>query len=109
MLGAIIGDIVGSVYERRPIKSKDFDITNKFCTFTDDSVTTIGIAYAILNKITYKEALLKFCKKYPDKRVRWQTVGTMDYYQKILSLITAWGNGSAMRVSPVSLRIYNFS
>ena len=100
MLGAIIGDIVGSVYERRPIKSKDFDITNKFCTFTDDSVTTIGIAYAILNKITYKEALLKFCKKYPERGYggnfgKWIISKDPQPYN-------SWGNGSAMRVSPVS-------
>jgi ADP-ribosylglycohydrolase len=101
MFGAIIGDIIGSVYERRPIKSKDFNITNPYCNFTDDTVTTIGIAYSILNNISYQEGLLKFCKKYPTVGYgkmfgRWTISNNPQPYN-------SFGNGSAMRVSPVSI------
>ncbi len=44
MLGAIAGDIIGSVYEARPIKVKSFDLFSKASRFTDDTVLTIAIA-----------------------------------------------------------------
>lgn len=99
MLGAILGDIIGSIYERRPIKSKDFNITNPFCSFTDDTVTTIGIAYSILNNVSYKDGLIKFCRKYPGAGYgkmfgRWFSSENPEPYN-------SFGNGSAMRVSPV--------
>ena len=48
MIGAIAGDIIGSVYEVRPIKTKDFELFHPSCRFTDDSVATVAIADAIL-------------------------------------------------------------
>ena len=48
MLGAIIGDIVGSIYEFNPIKTKEFNLFSDNCGFTDDTVMTIAIAEAIL-------------------------------------------------------------
>jgi ADP-ribosylglycohydrolase len=48
MLGAIIGDIVGSVYEWDNIKTKDFPLFRKDCFFTDDTVMTIAVADAIM-------------------------------------------------------------
>jgi ADP-ribosylglycohydrolase len=47
MLGAIIGDIVGSVYEWNNIKTKDFPLFRDDCFFTDDTVMTVAIAEAI--------------------------------------------------------------
>ena len=49
MLGAIIGDIVGSVYEWHNIKTKDFPLFREDCFFTDDTVMTCAVADAILN------------------------------------------------------------
>lgn len=49
MLGAIIGDIVGSVYERHNIKTKDFPLFREDCFFTDDTVMTIATADALMN------------------------------------------------------------
>jgi ADP-ribosylglycohydrolase len=49
MLGAIIGDIVGSVYEFRNIKTKDFPLFSDRCKFTDDTVMTIAVAEALIN------------------------------------------------------------
>lgn len=48
MIGAIAGDIIGSVYERHPIKTKDFPLFDTRCRFTDDSVLTVAVANAIL-------------------------------------------------------------
>jgi hypothetical protein len=47
MLGAIAGDIIGSVYEHHPIKTKEFPLFHPHCRFTDDSVLTIAIAKTI--------------------------------------------------------------
>ena len=44
MLGAIIGDIAGSIYEGNPIKTKDFPFFGDSCSFTDDSVCTIKVS-----------------------------------------------------------------
>ena len=54
MLGAIIGDIVGSVYEWNNIKTKDFPLFRKDCFFTDDTVMTCAVAEAIMNGTTLK-------------------------------------------------------
>lgn len=49
MLGAIIGDIVGSVYEFSNIKTKDFELFKPNCRFTDDTIMTCAVADAIMN------------------------------------------------------------
>ena len=49
MLGAIVGDIVGSVYEWNNIKTKDFPLFRDDCFFTDDTVMTCAVAEAIMN------------------------------------------------------------
>ena len=48
MIGAIAGDIIGSVYEHHPIKTKDFPLFGPGCRFTDDSVLTVAVADSIL-------------------------------------------------------------
>ena len=61
MLGAIIGDIVGSVYERHNIKTKEFEFfsTRHQCRPTDDSIMTLAVANAILNTENYNLSLGK--------------------------------------------------
>ena len=49
MKGAIIGDIIGSIYEFDNIKTKDFPLFGKKCFFTDDSVMTVAVADALLS------------------------------------------------------------
>ena len=49
MLGAIIGDIAGSVYEFNNIKTKDFPLFREECVFTDDTVMTVATADALMN------------------------------------------------------------
>lgn len=99
MLGAIVGDIIGSVYEGRPVKTKDFDLFIPGTTYTDDTVLTVAIADAILHHKDYKKLLLKYGKHYPNAGYgrsfsKWLTASAPQPYN-------SWGNGSAMRVSPI--------
>ena len=97
MIGAIAGDIVGSVYEARPIKSKDFPLFDSRCTFTDDSVLTIAVAWAILSGRAYRDAVLELGRLYPDAGyggsfIRWLMSEKPQPYN-------SWGNGAAMGIS----------
>jgi ADP-ribosylglycohydrolase len=99
MLGAIAGDIIGSVFENQPIKTTDFPLFSPLSRFTDDTVLTIAVAHSILTGLDYTSSLKKFGRKYP----RAGYGGT--FYQWLHSDVSepynSWGNGSAMRVSPV--------
>lgn len=109
MLGAIIGDIAGSVYEFCNIKTKDFNLFSEDCFFTDDTVLTCAVARACLcchgnyKNLGHeaKEKLVEFGKCYPPN-------GKIGYGQKFLDWLenpvpqNSWGNGAAMRVSPVA-------
>ena len=100
MIGAIIGDIVGSVYEFNNIKTKDFPLFAEASTFTDDTVCTVAVAEAILDGGDVVASLRKWCGKYPDMSYgtafrRWLRSSDPQPYN-------SWGNGSAMRVSPAA-------
>ncbi len=101
MLGAIIGDIVGSVYEFNNIKTKDFPLFQKACSFTDDTVMTIATAEAIMNggkADDFIDAYKKWGRMYP-----YAGYGArFDYWIHSADRqpYNSWGNGSAMRVSP---------
>lgn len=99
MMGAIAGDIIGSVFESEPIKTTDFPLFSKYSRFTDDTVMTIAVAHAILHQEAYAETLKTFGRMYPDAGYgatfrSWMLSGQSDPYN-------SWGNGSAMRVCPV--------
>lgn len=107
MLGAIIGDIVGSIYEFNNIRSKEFPLFSPKCFFTDDTVMTFAIYKALLDcKGKYKnlekyaiKEMLTFGKKYPNKGYgisfnNWLRNGNPKPYY-------SYGNGSAMRISSV--------
>ena len=99
MIGAIAGDVIGSVYESRPTKTTEFPLLQPGSTFTDDTVLTIAVADAILSGADYATALKQWGLKY-----RGAGYGGM-FIQWLLSPdsepYNSWGNGSAMRVSPV--------
>ncbi|MEO0339322.1 MAG: ADP-ribosylglycohydrolase family protein [Bacteroidota bacterium] len=100
MLGAIIGDVVGSRFEKDNIKIKDFDLFHSACRFTDDTVLTVAIADAILQEKSYEEMVKKWGRRYP-------LAGYGKTFKKWLAGMikepyNSWGNGSAMRVSPVA-------
>ena len=99
MIGAIAGDIIGSVYEWNNIKTKVFTLFSAKCFFTDDSILTIALADSILSGASYVDNLKKFYCWYPNGGYggsfhKWaQSEGTEPY--------NSWGNGAAMRISPV--------
>lgn len=110
MLGAICGDIVGSIYEGSPIKTKDFKLFTEEKFFTDDTVMTVAIADALLSLNEYtenkvKESIIKKMKEYGKK---YENVGYGGMFRRWLFLedegkspYNSCGNGSAMRVSTV--------
>lgn len=101
MLGAIIGDIVGSRFERygsiQP-KTKDFELFTSECHITDDTVLTVALAESILTGEPYKDLMVKYYNCYPNagygKSFReWAQDPNRAPYN-------SWANGAAMRISP---------
>jgi ADP-ribosylglycohydrolase len=99
MIGAIAGDIIGSVYEARPIKSKDFPLFHPRCRFTDDSVLTIAVAQAILTDGDYRRWVWEIGRRHPRAGYGASFIGWL--HSSNPQPYNSWGNGSAMRVSPV--------
>lgn len=99
MIGAIAGDIVGSVYERDPIKHKDFPLFDARSDFTDDSVLTVAVAEAILTDTPYVECIRRFGRRYPDAGYGASFAHWLQHDHA--GPYNSWGNGSAMRVSAV--------
>lgn len=101
MLGAITGDIIGSVYEFDSQKPEyNFSLFTENSFFTDDTVLTVALADSIFSVIDYKTKLLEYYHLYPDCSYGgrfhiWANSNNPQPYH-------SWGNGSAMRVSPVS-------
>jgi len=99
MIGAIAGDIIGSVYEWNNIKTKQFDLFGPDCCFTDDTVLTVALAESILTGTDYASLMKAYYRRYPGAGYgglfhRWaQAHGSEPY--------NSWGNGAAMRISSV--------
>jgi ADP-ribosylglycohydrolase len=99
MLGVIAGDIIGSVYERVPIKTTDFPLFQQHSKFTDDTVMTVATASAILDGRPYGRTYRELARRYPDAGYgesfyNWMQSDSDEPYN-------SWGNGSGMRVAPV--------
>lgn len=99
MLGAIAGDVIGSPYEGRPIKTTDFPLFSPRSRFTDDTVLTVAVAHAILHDEGYGEALKAFGRRYPRAGYGGNFFNWI--FEEEVAPYNSWGNGSAMRVSPV--------
>ncbi|MDJ1470071.1 ADP-ribosylglycohydrolase family protein [Cytophagaceae bacterium DM2B3-1] len=100
MLGAIAGDIIGSLYEIRGLKTMDFPLFVPESRFTDDTVLTMAVADALLDSGRYAEKIHSYGNKYP---LAGYGKSFRDWLQSTdLQPYNSWGNGSAMRVSPVS-------
>lgn len=102
MLGAIIGDIIGSRFEFNNTDNYDFQMFTKESTFTDDTICTIAVADAINTGANYRDKFLQWCRAYPNPKgayggsfARWIASDNPQPYN-------SFGNGSAMRVSPVA-------
>lgn len=108
MLGAVLGDIAGSIYERHPIKTTDFPLIQDGSTFTDDTVMTFAVAKSLIEADVQGDSALKKAlvqnmqalgQTYPNR-------GYGGYFSQWLRAENpkpygSFGNGSAMRVSPV--------
>ena len=106
MLGAVVGDIVGSFYEFRPTKSMDFVLLTTMSKFTDDTVMTLAVAKWLLEDEAHTVDYLIDCMQnlgarypyagYGGRFIDWLNENNPQPYN-------SWGNGSGMRVSPVGL------
>jgi ADP-ribosylglycohydrolase len=99
MIGAIAGDIIGSVFEQNPIKTTTFPLFTKISRFTDDTVLSVAIADAILNRTDYAIALKTYGRMYPAAGYGMSFFSWMQSDDP--KPYNSWGNGSAMRVSAV--------
>ena len=98
----MIGDIAGSKYEFNNTFDYDFEMFGGGCDFTDDTICTVAIADAILNGRNYQESLLDWCRRYPSPKGAYG--GRFATWIRSLNPqpYNSFGNGSAMRVSPVA-------
>ena len=105
MIGAIAGDIIGSVYEHDNITRTDFPLFNPRCRFTDDTVLTVAVADCLLHGKSYAETYREYFHRYPfsgygGSFIRWADLPRRGPYY-------SFGNGSAMRVGPVGWAFNN--
>ena len=106
ILGAIVGDVVGSTREWHNVKTEDFELLPAGSSFTDDTVMTLAVAEWLMTDPAHSERGLVECmqrlgRKYPNAGYggmfrRWLATDNPEPYN-------SFGNGSAMRVSPVGL------
>ena len=102
MLGAIIGDIVGSRWEFNPTNEYNFEWFSSENGFTDDTICTVAVADALLKERDFGESIHDWCNRYPHpmggyggRFAQWvQSENPQPY--------NSFGNGAAMRVSPVA-------
>ncbi len=102
MLGAIIGDIIGSPFEFNNTSDYNFPLFAQGCDFTDDTICTIAIADAILTGDSYEECLHRWCRKYPHPKGSYGGSFAGWVHSDNPQPYGSYGNGSAMRVSPVA-------
>lgn len=100
MLGAIAGDIIGSIYEGTRLASKAFDLFSPKSCFTDDSVLSVAVAEALLTGADYEVCYKTYCRRYPgagfgSRFFDWALSDSVQPYN-------SYGNGAPMRVSPVA-------
>jgi len=99
MLGAICGDVVGSVYEMINYKGTDFPLFREASKYTDDTVLTVAVADAIMNNRDYAEVFREYARQHPLAGYGGSFIAWVD--DSSAGPYNSWGNGSAMRVSPV--------
>lgn len=99
MIGAIIGDIVGSRFEFHNHRSTEFEFFHPDCDFTDDTVMTVAVADAIMNGLPFGKTLHEYGRKYPNRGYGGRFFHWL-LEEDDFKPYDSFGNGSAMRVSP---------
>jgi ADP-ribosylglycohydrolase len=99
ILGAVAGDIIGSAYEFNNVKTTGFDLFTKDSFFTDDSVLTIATMEALLKQSDYTETYQRYGRMYPYRGYGGHFGDWI--YRENPEPYNSWGNGSAMRASPI--------
>jgi ADP-ribosylglycohydrolase len=99
VIGAIIGDIIGSCYEFYSVKSTDFALFTPSSRFTDDTVLTVAVADCIINGKNYATMFKEYGRRYRNAGYGGIFAAWLD--SESLAPYGSFGNGSAMRVSPV--------
>ncbi|MEM7028693.1 MAG: ADP-ribosylglycohydrolase family protein [Chloroflexota bacterium] len=99
MLGAIAGDVIGSIYKHAPPKSTDFPLFHADCRFTGDTVLTIAVARAILGSGDYANPIQDLGRKYPDAGYSKPFLNWLE--NPDVQPENGWWNGAAMRTSPI--------
>lgn len=99
MLGAIIGDIVGSRFEFNNTRRKDFELFTSECGFTDDTVCTVAVADAVLRDVDFGKTLHDWCNRYPYPMGAYGGRFSAWVHSTDPKPYGSFGNGSAMRVS----------
>lgn len=99
IIGSICGDVIGSVFEWNNVKTTNFTLFDEKCRYTDDTVLTIAVADSILNGKDFSKTVWEYGNKYKGR-------GYGGYFSQWLKTTdrkpyNSYGNGSAMRVSPV--------
>lgn len=100
MIGAIAGDVIGSVYEHAPMRRTDFPLFTPDSTWTDDTVLTLATADALLSGRPYDRAYREWARHYPRAGYGRTFIGW--FHRDDEGPYGSWGNGSAMRVSPIA-------
>lgn len=102
MLGAIIGDIVGSRWEFDPTNDYNFEWLSKENGYTDDTICTVAVAEALLNERDFGESIHDWCNRYPNPMGGYGGRFAQRVHSENPQPYNSFGNGSAMRVSPVA-------
>ena len=101
MIGAIAGDIIGSAYEFSRLKTKKFQpLFHSKARYTDDTVCTVAVADALLTDSEPQETMVRWCNSYAENG-GWGRQFALWFLSDNPQPYGSWGNGAAMRVSPV--------
>lgn len=101
MLGAIAGDIIGSVYEFNNVKTKNFPLFCEDSSYTDDTIMTVAVADWLMHGGDLAQVMQHYGKTYPFPMGGYGGRFSIWLHEKNPKPYNSWGNGSAMRVSPV--------
>lgn len=102
MLGAIIGDIVGSAYEFDPTNNYNFELFKDGCSFTDDTICTVAVANALLFQEDYGVCIHRWCRMFPNPKGGYGGRFRQWVISEDPKPYNSLGNGSAMRCSPIA-------